>query len=55
VNAVNLSRKIKRWLDIPADHKCYSAMTLGFPDAKYLRLVRRHPPKVDNIMRAQKL
>ena len=52
VNATNLSRKIKGWLGIPADHKCYSAMTLGFPDARYLRLVRRHPPKVDKIMRA---
>jgi nitroreductase len=50
VNAVNLSRKIKRWLGIPADHKCYSAMTLGFPDVKYLRLVRRRPPRVDNIV-----
>jgi nitroreductase/NAD-dependent dihydropyrimidine dehydrogenase PreA subunit len=46
VNAVNRAPKIKGWLGIPADHKCYSAMTLGFPDAKYLRLVHRHPPKV---------
>ena len=51
VNAANLSRKIKGWLGIPADHKCYSAMTLGFSDARYLRLVRRHPPKVDNTVR----
>ena len=54
VNAANHSRTIKKWLGIPADHKCYSAMTLGFPDAKYLRLVRRHPPKVNKIVRAQK-
>ncbi|MGD0917512.1 MAG: nitroreductase family protein [Thermodesulfobacteriota bacterium] len=47
VNAVNHAPKIKAWLDIPADHRCYSAMTLGFPDVKYLRLVRRYPPKVD--------
>jgi len=53
VNAANLSRKIKGWLGIPADHKCYSAMTLGFPDARYLRLVRRHPPKVDRIVRSE--
>jgi nitroreductase len=46
VDAVNRSSRIKRWLAIPADHKCYSAMTLGFPDAKYLRLVHRNPPKV---------
>jgi nitroreductase/Pyruvate/2-oxoacid:ferredoxin oxidoreductase delta subunit len=47
VNAVNHAPKIKRWLGIPADHKCYSAMTIGFPDVKYLRLVHRDPPKVD--------
>jgi nitroreductase/Pyruvate/2-oxoacid:ferredoxin oxidoreductase delta subunit len=53
VNAANHSRKIKGWLGIPADHRCYSAMTLGFPDTKYLRLVRRHPPKVDKIVRGE--
>jgi len=46
VNAINHAPKIKRWLGIPADHKCYSAMTLGFPDVKYPRLVHRHSPKV---------
>ena len=46
VSAVNHAPKMKRWLDIPSDHKCYSAMTLGFPEVKYLRLVRRNPPKV---------
>jgi nitroreductase/NAD-dependent dihydropyrimidine dehydrogenase PreA subunit len=44
-NAVNHASKIKGWLGIPSDHKCYSAMTLGFPNMKYLRLVRRDPPK----------
>jgi nitroreductase/Pyruvate/2-oxoacid:ferredoxin oxidoreductase delta subunit len=46
VNAANHSSKIKRWLGIPADHKCYAAMTLGFPDVKYLRLVHRCPARV---------
>ena len=46
VNAVNHSRKIKSWLGIPADHRCYSAMGLGYPAMKYERLVPRHPPKV---------
>jgi nitroreductase len=46
-NAVNHASKIKRWLGIPSDHKCYSAMTLGFPNVKYLRLVHRDPPKVE--------
>ncbi|MBM4278973.1 MAG: 4Fe-4S dicluster domain-containing protein [Deltaproteobacteria bacterium] len=46
VNAVNHSRKIKRWLSIPADHRCCSAMGLGYPNMKYPRLVPRHLPKV---------
>jgi nitroreductase len=49
VNAVNHTSKIKKWLGIPEDHKCYSAMTVGFPDVKYLRLVHRDLPKVDEI------
>ena len=46
VNAVSHSPKMKAWLGIPSDHQCYSAMTLGFPDVKYLRLIHRYPPKV---------
>ena len=45
VNAVNHNRKIKRWLNLPADHRCFAAMTLGYPNIKYQRLVHRHPPK----------
>jgi nitroreductase len=47
VNAVNHAPKIKAWLGIPADHKCYSAMTLGFPNVKYPHLVHRYSPHVD--------
>jgi nitroreductase/NAD-dependent dihydropyrimidine dehydrogenase PreA subunit len=46
VNAVNRAPKIKGWLGVPADHKCYAAMTLGFPDVKYSRLVHRQPANV---------
>jgi nitroreductase/NAD-dependent dihydropyrimidine dehydrogenase PreA subunit len=46
VNAVNHDRKIKRWLAIPPDHRCYSAMTLGYQNLKYRRLVPRDPAKV---------
>lgn len=46
VSAVNHNKKIKHTLDIPADHQCYSAMVLGYPNMKYPRLVQRHPPKV---------
>jgi nitroreductase/NAD-dependent dihydropyrimidine dehydrogenase PreA subunit len=45
VNAVNHNRKIKGWLGIPADHTCYAAMTLGYPDVQYQRPVHRDPPK----------
>jgi len=50
VNAVNHSSKIKRWLGISRDHKCYAAMTLGFPDVKYLRLVRRYPAQAGQLV-----
>jgi hypothetical protein len=46
VGAVNHDRKIKKWLDIPASHKCYSAMTLGYQNVKYQRLVHRDAAKV---------
>jgi nitroreductase/Pyruvate/2-oxoacid:ferredoxin oxidoreductase delta subunit len=48
-NAVNHASQIKEWLGIPSDHKCYSAMTLGFPNVKYPRMVHRDPPKVAKI------
>lgn len=46
VSAVNHDPKIKRWLNIPADHRCYSAMVLGYPKIKFPGLVERQPPKV---------
>jgi nitroreductase len=45
VNAVNHNRRIKGWLGIPADHACYAAMTLGYPEVRYQRPVHRDPPK----------
>lgn len=46
VNAVNHNKRIKRWLGIPGAHKCYAAMTLGYPKVKYRRLVSRNPLQV---------
>jgi nitroreductase/NAD-dependent dihydropyrimidine dehydrogenase PreA subunit len=46
VNAVNHDRRIKQGLAIPADHGCFGAMTLGYQDIRYERLVNREPPKV---------
>jgi len=45
-NAANGSSKIKKWLDIPWHQKCYGAMTLGYQDVEYHRLVKRKPPNV---------
>ena len=44
-NAVNHSRKIKRWLGIPPDHASYATMTLGYPDVRFQRPAQRNPPK----------
>jgi nitroreductase/NAD-dependent dihydropyrimidine dehydrogenase PreA subunit len=44
--AVNNSRRIKKWLGIPRDHRCFGAMTLGYQKIRYQRLVERDPAKV---------
>jgi nitroreductase len=44
--AVNSSRRIKKWLGIPRDHRCFGAMTLGYQRVRYQRLVKRDPAKV---------
>jgi nitroreductase/NAD-dependent dihydropyrimidine dehydrogenase PreA subunit len=44
--AVNSSRRIKKWLGIPQDHRCFGAMTLGFQGVRYQRLVQRESAKV---------
>jgi nitroreductase/NAD-dependent dihydropyrimidine dehydrogenase PreA subunit len=44
--AVNHSRGIRQWLGIPRDHRCYGAMTVGFPAVTYRKLVERRPAAV---------
>jgi nitroreductase/NAD-dependent dihydropyrimidine dehydrogenase PreA subunit len=44
--AVNSSSRIKKWLGIPRDHRCFGAMTLGYQRVRYQRLVKRDPAKV---------
>lgn len=46
VNAVNHDRRLRNWLGLPAGHRCYSAMTVGYPDVGYQRSAHRDPPKV---------
>ena len=43
---VNNNPKIRKWFGIPRTQKCYGAMTLGYPDVKYNRLVKRKRPDV---------
>jgi len=44
---VNMSKPIKRFLNIPSDHTCHGAMVLGYPDLQYRRLIERTKPKVE--------
>ncbi len=46
VEAINRDSKVKRWVGVPSDHKCWGAMTLGYEKMKYKRLVRRNPARV---------
>ena len=45
-NTVNNNKKVRNWLGIPKDHKCYGAMTMGYQDIKYMRLIERKKPNV---------
>ncbi len=45
-NTANNNRKLKSRLGIPKDNKCYGAMTMGYQDIKYMRLVERQEPDV---------
>ena len=44
--AVNNDRRIRRWLGIPSDHRCFGAMTLGYQKIKYHHFVERDPAPV---------
>lgn len=44
--AINFNKKLRKWMDIPKTQKCYGAMTLGYQNVKYNRLVRRNPARV---------
>jgi len=46
MSAANNDRKIKQWLGIPRDHRCFGAMTLGYQEVEFQRLVERTPAKV---------
>lgn len=43
--AVGHSRELRRWLEIPNDHRCFGAMGMGWQKVRYGRLVERQPAK----------
>jgi nitroreductase len=46
VSAVNHDWKIKKWLNVPHDHRCFAAMTLGYQKIRFQALVERESPKI---------
>ncbi len=46
-NTVNINKKLRKMIGIPNDNKCFGAMTLGYQDIKYRRLVERKDPDVE--------
>ena len=46
VIAINRDRRIKGWLNLPDDHRCFAAMTLGYQKIRFQALVEREAPKV---------
>jgi nitroreductase/NAD-dependent dihydropyrimidine dehydrogenase PreA subunit len=45
-NTVNNNRKLKAWLGIPKENKCYGAMTMGYQNIKFRQLLERNKPDV---------
>lgn len=45
-STVNNNARIRKWFGIPWTQKCYGAMTLGYQDVQYKRLVKRKQPDV---------
>ncbi len=46
-NTVNNNNKLKTWLGIPKENKCFGAMTMGYQNIKYQRLIERNMPDVE--------
>jgi len=45
IRAIENSKKLKKMLGIPPDHKALIALTIGYPAVQFLRLVYRNPAK----------
>jgi nitroreductase/NAD-dependent dihydropyrimidine dehydrogenase PreA subunit len=47
IMAIERSAALKEMVKIPAGHRALVAFTVGYPAARYLRLVSRHPARVE--------
>jgi len=46
-NSAKHDPRLKKFLGFPKDHRCYGAMTLGYQQVKFRRLVGRRQPSVE--------
>ncbi len=46
-NSAKHDPKLKKFLGLPKDHRCFGAMTLGYQEVKFRRLVGRRSPAVE--------
>ncbi|MBN2056396.1 nitroreductase family protein, partial [bacterium] len=44
--AVMNDRSLRKWLGLPIGHRCFGAMTMGYQDMRYRKLVKRAAPSV---------
>jgi nitroreductase len=47
ITAVETSEELGGMLKIPADHQAHAALTLGYPQLRYRKLVARNPARVE--------
>ncbi len=46
-NTINNDKKLKAWMGIPKENKCYGAMTMGYQNIRYRHLIERSQPDVE--------
>ncbi|MCX6347899.1 MAG: nitroreductase family protein [Candidatus Aureabacteria bacterium] len=46
-NSAKHDPKLKKFLGLPKDHRCFGAMTMGYQEVKFRRLVERRQPSVE--------
>jgi nitroreductase len=46
-NSAKYDPKLKKFLGLPKDHRCFGVMTLGYQEVKFRRLVERRRPSIE--------